>query len=282
MNEPKTTLTDGSAVTPDHLEIDPATGLQKGYEVLSESERAKGFVQPVRHSYVHVGIRPKYRIRDLTAEEKSEYPDAVAFEEYPESERPVTGRYWSKEDLESGCQLSTKIDGKIAETYARSPKFYGATYCAICRDHFALKEFVWEGTDIRVGDGLPVADIVEPEIGEKCECCDAPLLSAWPSHHCIAIQVLEILNREVPYGNAVYMNAKHKVELAKAIYNEIFVWKKTYIDGVMNAPSEDDGEHLFLLKTGSGETTVLYGEYSDLRLEFGLSGHGINEYMVIN
>ena len=279
MNEPKTTLTDGSPVTPDHTEIDPATGLQKGYEVLSESERAKGFAQPVRHSYVHVGIRPKHRIRDLTSEEKSEYPDAVAFEEYPESERPVTGRYWSKEDLESGCKLSTKIDGKIAETYARSPKFYGATYCAICRDHFPLKEFVWEGTDIRVGDGLPVADEVESEV-VNCDYCGATL-SVY-QHHCVAGQVLEILNREVPYGNAAYMSGKHKVELAKAIYNEIFVWKKTYIDGVMNAPSEDDGEHLFLLKTNSGETTVLYGEYSDLRLEFGLSGHGINEYMVIN
>lgn len=48
-----TTLTDGSPVTPDHREIDPATGLQKGYVVLSAEERAKGFVRPVRHSYVH-------------------------------------------------------------------------------------------------------------------------------------------------------------------------------------------------------------------------------------
>ena len=51
---PKTTLTDGSPVTPDHREIDPKTGMQKGYVVLSEEERAKGFVRPVRRSYRHL------------------------------------------------------------------------------------------------------------------------------------------------------------------------------------------------------------------------------------
>ena len=49
----ETTLTDGSPVTPDHKEIDPNTGMQKGYVVLSEAERAKGFVRPYRDSYIH-------------------------------------------------------------------------------------------------------------------------------------------------------------------------------------------------------------------------------------
>lgn len=49
-----TTLTDGSPVTPDHRDIDPASGQQKGYVVLSAEERAKGFVRPVRRSYVHL------------------------------------------------------------------------------------------------------------------------------------------------------------------------------------------------------------------------------------
>jgi hypothetical protein len=47
------TLTDGSPVTDDHREINPETGQQKGYVVLSEAERARGFVRPVRRSYVH-------------------------------------------------------------------------------------------------------------------------------------------------------------------------------------------------------------------------------------
>lgn len=52
----KTTLTDGSPVTPGHREIieeGPLAGQQKAYVVLSEDERAKGFVRPVRRSYVH-------------------------------------------------------------------------------------------------------------------------------------------------------------------------------------------------------------------------------------
>ena len=36
-----TVLTDGSPVTPDHAEINPATGQQKGYVVLTAAERAK-------------------------------------------------------------------------------------------------------------------------------------------------------------------------------------------------------------------------------------------------
>lgn len=47
------TLTDGSPVTPDHRELKD-NGQQKGYVVLSAEERAKGFVRPVRHSYVHL------------------------------------------------------------------------------------------------------------------------------------------------------------------------------------------------------------------------------------
>jgi hypothetical protein len=56
MNEPvdrsKTTLTDGAPVTDDHRDL-KANGQQKGYVVLSDEERAKGFVRPVRRSYIH-------------------------------------------------------------------------------------------------------------------------------------------------------------------------------------------------------------------------------------
>lgn len=49
----KTTLTDGTPVTNDHAEIDPLTGMQKAYVVLSKDEIAKGFVRPLRLSYKH-------------------------------------------------------------------------------------------------------------------------------------------------------------------------------------------------------------------------------------
>ncbi len=53
MSDKKTTLTDGSPVTPDHREI-KENGQQKDYIVLSDEERAKGFVRPVRRTYKHL------------------------------------------------------------------------------------------------------------------------------------------------------------------------------------------------------------------------------------
>jgi hypothetical protein len=49
----KVTLTDGSPVTADHREL-RSDGQQKGYVVLSEEERRRGFVRPVRRAYVHL------------------------------------------------------------------------------------------------------------------------------------------------------------------------------------------------------------------------------------
>ena len=46
-------MMDGSPVMDDYREIDPSTGMQKGYVVLSEAERAKGFVRPVETQYEH-------------------------------------------------------------------------------------------------------------------------------------------------------------------------------------------------------------------------------------
>ena len=48
-------LTDGSTVPEDgsHKEIEPNTGMQKGYIVLSDEERHKGFVRPLRRAYKH-------------------------------------------------------------------------------------------------------------------------------------------------------------------------------------------------------------------------------------
>ncbi|MGH8596002.1 MAG: hypothetical protein ACREXT_05025 [Gammaproteobacteria bacterium] len=53
-SEPRTTLADGTQIYPGHREIDPKTGQQKGYVVLAEEERAKGFVRPYRNEYTHL------------------------------------------------------------------------------------------------------------------------------------------------------------------------------------------------------------------------------------
>jgi hypothetical protein len=157
MTEEKITLTDGRPVTSDHQEINPSTGQQKGYVVLSEEERAKGYVRPVRYSYRHVGASgPKYPLRDLTDDEKERYSKVgyVKYEAYPEGESTAIGRYWLQAQLDKigkGCGVVTTMGAAIAETYARDPKFYGGTFCCGCRKHLPLDEFVWDGTSEIVG-----------------------------------------------------------------------------------------------------------------------------------
>lgn len=74
------------------------------YLVLSDEERAKGFVRPYRDSYLH-----------------------------------------------SKCQCVTSMGRELSETYARDPKFYGATYCVHCRQHLAVAEFTWTADGAVVG-----------------------------------------------------------------------------------------------------------------------------------
>jgi len=279
MKKTETTLSDGSPITDDHKDIDPETGMQKGYIVLSKSERAKGFVQPVRTSYKHVGTRPEHPIRDLTAEEKDRYRSSnyVSYEEYP-SDSSKVGRFWTERQLNSGCNTITTMTQSLAETYARDPNFYDGTMCTHCKAHFPIGEkgeFVWEGTDIKVGTVRAVADVLE------CMCCKKEY-PADESHNCIASRILTILNREVPLGAAGYMTPAHKAELAKAIHSELFGWNSALLDKV---PTTNDGGHLFLLRVAdTGETRVLYGDYEDLRRDIELAatvGDRISGYMVI-
>lgn len=101
-------LTDGSEVPADrsHTELRP-NGQQKGYVVLSPEERARGFVKPLRRSYIHA---------------------------YP-----------SETDRQIGCGVETTMGASIAETYACDPRFYSGTFCVGCGRHFPLKEFIWDG-----------------------------------------------------------------------------------------------------------------------------------------
>lgn len=92
--------------------IDDKPGPQaEAYLVLSEEERAKGFIRPVRRTYVHT--------------------------------EPSGGM--------TACGVATTMSTALAETYARDPKFYGATYCTGCRMHLAVAAFTWDGTYEPVG-----------------------------------------------------------------------------------------------------------------------------------
>jgi hypothetical protein len=52
------------------------------------------------------------------------------------------------------CGTVTTMGQTLAETYARDPHFYSGTFCCGCGTHFPVGEngeFVWDGTDERVG-----------------------------------------------------------------------------------------------------------------------------------
>jgi hypothetical protein len=122
---------------------------------------AKGFVRPVRRSYQHVGIpAPAHALRDLTDEEKQRYGEYgyVKYEEYPKGEQSALGRFWTQPELDKidkGCGTVTTMGQTIAETYARDPGFYGATFCCGCGTHLPVGkggEFVWvDAPSERVG-----------------------------------------------------------------------------------------------------------------------------------
>jgi hypothetical protein len=146
----------GTPIGQEH-EIDKTTGMQKDYVVLSDAERAKGFVRPVRQKYKHVGTRPKYALRELTPEEHARYDHFgyAKYEEYPKGEPGPCGRYWTEKQLNSGCGSVTTMGIKLAETYARQPDFYGGTFCASCKNHYPVGkdgEFIWDdGSGEKVG-----------------------------------------------------------------------------------------------------------------------------------
>ncbi len=101
-------IVSGEAIAPGVANTeDRGDGQQKGYVLLSEEERRKGFVRRVRKTYRHLK-----------------------------------------------CGATTTMSIGLAETYARDPKFYSGTFCCGCGAHFpvgAEGEFVWDGTDERVG-----------------------------------------------------------------------------------------------------------------------------------
>lgn len=140
-----------------------ADGQHEAYWVLSEEERQKGFIRPVRTAYRHVGARPKFPIRECTEDEKKKFEEYgnpnwryTHYEKYPEGhESGMVGMYWTHAKLHSGCGTVTTMGRALAETYARDPKYYGSTFCCHCGEHLSVGEhgeFIWDdGSNERVG-----------------------------------------------------------------------------------------------------------------------------------
>ena len=57
------------------ITIDPSTGMQKDYLILSEDERAKGFVRPIRDSYLHETCKTVTRMGRALAETYARDPN---------------------------------------------------------------------------------------------------------------------------------------------------------------------------------------------------------------
>ena len=103
-DEPKLCTTSGEPVAKVRAEQTEETGQHKGYIVLCEDERQKGFVRPYRDAYRH-----------------------------------------------ATCGTVTTMGRALSETYARDPKFYGATFCVACNRHLPVAEFVWTLDGEQVG-----------------------------------------------------------------------------------------------------------------------------------
>lgn len=85
-----------------------------------------------------VGQAPVYLVLDPV------HPDRKLHRPVRTSYRHVRG---------AACGVVTTMSLGIAETYARDPKFYGATYCTGCRMHLDVVEFDWVP---RIGEDIPV------------------------------------------------------------------------------------------------------------------------------
>lgn len=142
------------------VDEEPTTQAE-AYLVLCDDE--KPAVRPLRLSYKHVGIAgPTHPLRDLTEYERERWDaDAqgyVKYEEYPKSKATsALGKLWTQEKLDSvcdGCGSITTMNRSIAETYQKSPYFYGATFCVSCSKHLPVGkdgEFVWIEKDGSIG-----------------------------------------------------------------------------------------------------------------------------------
>ena len=60
--------------------------------------------------------------------------------------RPFRNKY-----VHTTCGVETHMGDELSETYARDPKFYGATYCVGCRMHRPVSEFTWSADGEVVG-----------------------------------------------------------------------------------------------------------------------------------
>lgn len=159
--EPKMCSTSGRPVDVVRAEQTEKHGQHKDYIVLCPDERAKGFVRPVRNAYQHVGRSICAKRVNKQSRNKLGGPRDICSLAYNHegfcdgpflpgvSQAEQAGLLQSHR--KGGCGTVTTMGTALAETYARDPGFYGATFCCHCNRHLPVGEFVWDGTDETVG-----------------------------------------------------------------------------------------------------------------------------------
>jgi len=153
--------TSGEPVDKVRGEQTEATGQHKSYIVLCAEERAKGFVRPYRDSYQHVGHLVR-RCRMTRTDGDYENPRQCIHRADHKGDHEFTGLMLLNGPIEfilsgpstpreGGCGSVTTMGRALSETYARDPKFYGATFCCSCNRHLPVSEFVWTADGEMVG-----------------------------------------------------------------------------------------------------------------------------------
>lgn len=121
----------------------------EAYLVLSEEERAKGFIRPVRDRYIHVGKEVCGKTRNNDERDRNGKlwvcTGAKGHEGPCFTWKAVSDAVARKTQSTHllGCGTTTTMPQAIAETYARDNTFYGKTWCCGCNDHLPVGEFCW-------------------------------------------------------------------------------------------------------------------------------------------
>ena len=143
--------------------IDSQTGQHLAYWVLSEEERKKGFIRPLRWTYRHVGRSVCGRIKSplgdpthltICASQPNHKGECWGvIQEVSQFEAVWAERF----QIIGGCNYNTTMQQALAETFAANPKYYGATFCGNCLAYFPVSEFVWVDDP---GTGKPMKERV--------------------------------------------------------------------------------------------------------------------------
>jgi len=147
----KVCTTSGEPVDKVRAEQTETEGQHKAYLVLCAEEREKGFVRPYRDRYRHVGRSICGKMADsspLLGGPRSICSDDFEHDgEHGIQTRTVTQPEHAQIENThrlGGCGSVTTMGRALSETYARDPKFYGATFCCHCNQHLPVAEFVWD------------------------------------------------------------------------------------------------------------------------------------------